>query len=168
MRLTKQSEIAMGILTLCARAAPGASVTTRSVAATCGTTKDHAAQIVAKLVRAGYLASERGRAGGIRLARPAPGINVGEVLRLVDPVIGNAREENALVASPAFNALRRAAWETYLDTFDGFTIADLVAHPAGSRIGCLDCDLTRLARRGQMLSRLHDHVACGSTGEKAA
>lgn len=169
MRLTRQAEIAIDVLVLCAKQGHAAPVTTRLAVGHAGTTKDHAAQIVAKLVRNGYLVSERGRGGGIRLARPAGEINIGAVLRLVDPVIGNnAREDDASTANPVFGALRRAAWETYVSTFDGFTIADLVVHPGRSRVDCLECDLTRFVRRGRTLSRIHDHAACGPARADAA
>lgn len=172
MRLTRQAEIAIDVLVLCARTdADGplaAPVTTRLAAGHAGSSKDHTAQIVMRLVKAGYLASERGRTGGIRLARPAGDINIGAVLRLIDPIIGNQRHDDAEGVNPAFNALRRAAWETYVATFDRFTIADLVTHPATSRVGCLDCDLTVMARRDQTLTRLHQHAGCDSAAAEAA
>ncbi len=168
MRLTRQAEIAIDVLVLCAKQGHAAPVTTRLAAEHAGSTKDHTAQIVAKLVRNGYLVSERGRGGGIRLARPASEINIGTVLRLIDPVIGNAREDDASTANLVFGALRRAAWETYVSTFDGFTIADLVVHPGRSRVDCLECDLTRFVRRGRTLSRIHDHAACGPASADAA
>lgn len=145
------------MLVLCAlKAGSPAPVTTQIAADHAGTTKNHAAQVVARLSRNGYLSSERGRAGGLRLARPAAGINVGAVLRLVDSNIGGVRRQDT--ATPSFSALRLAAWETYLSTFDGFTIADLIAHPARSRTNCLDCELIRYARHGRTMWRLNDHI----------
>ena len=41
-------------------------------------------QLVAKLKKAGLVASIRGAAGGYRLARPAAGISVGDVLRALE------------------------------------------------------------------------------------
>ena len=41
-------------------------------------------QLVAKLKKAGLLVSIRGAAGGYRLARPAAGISVGDVLRALE------------------------------------------------------------------------------------
>ncbi|MBB6012374.1 Rrf2 family nitric oxide-sensitive transcriptional repressor [Aquamicrobium lusatiense] len=159
MRMTRQAEIAIDVLVLCAlKAGSTTPVTTQIAADHAGTTKNHAAQVVARLSRNFYLVSERGRAGGLRLGRPADEINIGAVLRLTDPVIGGVLGQDT--ATPAFSALRRAAWETYLSTFDGFTIADLVIHPKHSRTNCLDCDLTRLVRHGRTMSRLHDHVGC--------
>ncbi len=138
MKLTRQAEIAVQILALCARPGSNAPVTTRMAAEFAGTTKDHAAQVVAKLSRGGFLLSERGRSGGIRLACPASEIGVGEILRLVEP--GLVMEGEAPAAG-AFDRLRRAAASSYISTFDDFTIADLVGDPASSRLRCLDCDL---------------------------
>ena len=41
-------------------------------------------QLVAKLKKAGLVVSIRGAAGGYRLARPASGISVGDVLRALE------------------------------------------------------------------------------------
>ena len=46
--------------------------------------KSHVMKIVAKLVKAQLLVSQRGRAGGISLARKPQDITVGEVVRLVE------------------------------------------------------------------------------------
>ena len=44
-------------------------------------------QLVAKLKKAGLVVSIRGAAGGYRLARPASGISVGDVLRALEGVV---------------------------------------------------------------------------------
>lgn len=43
--------------------------------------RDHVAKVVQHLVRGGYLSSQRGRGGGISLARPAEEIRIGTVVR---------------------------------------------------------------------------------------
>lgn len=155
MKLTRQAEIAIDILILCATKGSVAPIITRIAAGNAGTTKDHAAQVVARLTRSGYLASERGRAGGIRRARPAAWINVGAVLRLIDPVLATIDDDaSGKAAASAFEVLQQAAGAAFLSTFDGFTVADLVANPAAGRLACLDCDLTTLARQGRTLSQL--------------
>lgn len=160
MHLTRQSEIAIGALTACARK-PDGMTSTREVADATGTTKDHAAQVVARLVRHGYLESARGRAGGIRLARPAAHIGVGEVLRLTEPSFAETPQEADASTDRGlcFAVLRRAAEEAYIATFDTFTVADLVADLPEGRVGCLDCGLGFVARHGRTLSRLRQHAA---------
>lgn len=48
-------------------------------------------QLFAKLRRAGLVESARGRAGGYRLARPAPSVSVAEILRAVEEGIRMTR-----------------------------------------------------------------------------
>lgn len=156
MKLTKQAEIAVQVLVLCARPPSNAAVTTRMAAEFAGVTKDHAAQVVCRLSRAGYLESTRGRSGGIRLAVAASRITVGEVLRLLEPTLGGRQGAagKATHARGSLDPMLREAMSSFVLVFDSFTIADLVADPASSRIACLDCDLHAHARRVRMLSRL--------------
>ena len=151
IKLTRQAEIAVHILMLCARPQSNAPVTTRVAAEFADTTKAHAAQVVAKLVRNGYLEGTRGRAGGIRLARPATRIPIGEVLRLLDPALGRVcpDDNENIVANGSFGAMVRAAMHSFVSTFDDFTIADLVGDPATGRIACIDCDLHTLFRKAR-------------------
>lgn len=159
MSITRQAEIAIDILILCARNKGSRLVTIRLAAEHAGSTKDYTAQIVMRLVRAGYLNSERGRFGGISLARQPHEINVGTVLRLIDPVIGSVSEKELVGESLSFSELRRAAWEAYLSIFDGFTISDLVSYPNARRIGCLDCDLVKGLRQNNTLNRLEKRLS---------
>lgn len=155
MKLTRQAQIAIDILALCARPPEAEQVTTRLAAELCSTTKDHAAQIVARLVRTGYLASLRGRMGGIRLAVPASEINIGAVLRLMEPdfAAGPGQDPAAGESGHGFDRLQRAANEAFISTFDTYTVADLVEDPEKSRLGCLDCELNALARRARAFAR---------------
>jgi Rrf2 family transcriptional regulator, nitric oxide-sensitive transcriptional repressor len=84
MRLSRQSEIAIGILAICAER-PTERIRTQAVADLTDTTKDHAAQIVALLVRRGFLATLRGRQGGLELKMAPADIILGNVLRVTQP-----------------------------------------------------------------------------------
>lgn len=149
MRLTRMSEIAIGALAICARK-PNGMVSTRSIADQTGTTKDHAAQIVAMLVRNGYLASERGRAGGLRLAVDPEHITLGDVLRLTQPELSGPDDEhggNRPASSHALDMIVEAASASFVRLMGRFTIVDLIAAPAIGRIACVDCELVNPAVR---------------------
>lgn len=164
MRLTRQAEIAVQVLALCASPGRNAAVTTRDAAAFARTTKDHAAQVVARLVRGGFLESARGRNGGIRLARAAGEIRLGAVMRLMEPVLDGAScgegERSAPVSG--LHALHRSALGSFLSVFDDFTVADLAGDPATSRIACLECDLHAIARQGRAGLRLRGYLPGGT------
>lgn len=83
MRITKRSNIAMRVLMFCALHRERL-VTKAEIAARCNTSESHLAQVINQLAQSGYLDTQRGRNGGIRLARPAARISVGEVVRLIE------------------------------------------------------------------------------------
>lgn len=80
MRITKRSNIAMRLLMFCAFHTDRL-VTKAEVAARCNISESHLAQVVNRLGQLGYLHTQRGRNGGIALARPAGQIVLGEVFR---------------------------------------------------------------------------------------
>lgn len=148
MRLTRQSEIAVGILAACAER-PGEQMQTVRLAEITRTTKAHAARIVALLVRYGYLTSIRGRSGGLRLLADPSRIALGDVLRLTQPEladIATIREPDRR-SGKAFDSIVQAAFASFLDMIDRFTVADLVALSPSGRMACLDCSLLNPARR---------------------
>ncbi len=80
MRITKRTNIAIRILMYCGvhgdRLVTGAEIAER-----CNTSESHLAQVINRLAQLGYLSTQRGRAGGIRLARPMREIGIGRVFR---------------------------------------------------------------------------------------
>ena len=80
MRITKRSNIAMRVLMFCA-VHQGRRVTKGEVATRCNTSESHLAQIINQLAQLGYLATQRGRGGGVALGRAAGDILIGDVFR---------------------------------------------------------------------------------------
>ncbi len=83
MRLTIRTDIAMRALMYCALN-QGALVRRTDIAERCNASPNHLAQVVHALAQRGFLATLRGRGGGIRLARPAREISVGAVFRALE------------------------------------------------------------------------------------
>lgn len=84
-------------------------------------------KVVLDLRNAGYVETVRGRRGGVRLAKPAADINVGELLRYTEAGFQLADCEHCLIASAC--GLRRILAEataTYLAVLDKYTVADLL------------------------------------------
>lgn len=80
MQLTKFTDYGLRLLIHAKTAAP-ARVSTGSVAKRFGVSDHHLSKVAACLVKAGYLTSERGRNGGVALAKSADDIRLGDVVR---------------------------------------------------------------------------------------
>ncbi|WGW04781.1 RrF2 family transcriptional regulator [Tropicibacter oceani] len=83
MRVTKRTNIAMRVLMFCA-ANTGRLVTKSEIAKACNASENHLAQIINQLAQLKYLHTQRGRNGGLELARPASQINIGDIFRALE------------------------------------------------------------------------------------
>lgn len=84
MQLTRFSDYALRVL-MFAQAAGDRLVTIEEMADAYAISQAHLMKIVNALTRAGYLTAVRGRYGGVRLAKPAADINLGDVVRATEP-----------------------------------------------------------------------------------
>ncbi len=129
MRLTQFSDYALRLL-LYAAAHPERLVTIEETATNYRISRAHLMKVANHLVRSGFLHAERGRTGGLRLARAPATINVGDVVRTTEPdfqLVECFGDENACPIS-AQCRLRRAvhqALEAFIATLDGYTLADI-------------------------------------------
>ncbi|MBO9653745.1 Rrf2 family transcriptional regulator [Agrobacterium sp. SOY23] len=143
MYLTRESEIAIGILTNCIHEAEEAH-TTRKLAHRLGVTKDHAARVVAILVRNGLLQSRRGRTGGVVLNVDPESLSVGMILRATQPVIvrrPRTRNTNPSGTAGIFHMLAEATSEYFIELADTYKIADVTP----TKIDGSKCRSRRLA-----------------------
>lgn len=126
MRLTLYSDYSMRVLVYLATHADRLC-SIAEIARGYGISQNHLMKVVNDLVRAGYVESVRGRFGGIRLARPAEALNVGDIIRHTEEGFDLVDCPNCVIA-PACG-LRRVLCEAvraFLDVLDRYTVADLV------------------------------------------
>ncbi|MBY6140545.1 Rrf2 family transcriptional regulator [Leisingera daeponensis] len=83
MRITKRTNIAVRLLMYCAAHADRL-VTKAEIAECCNISENHLAQVINQLSQLGYLATQRGRNGGMSLAKRATEIRIGDVFRDVE------------------------------------------------------------------------------------
>jgi Rrf2 family nitric oxide-sensitive transcriptional repressor len=89
---------------------------------------DHLTKVVHGLVKAGYLASIRGRMGGVRLARDPDAINIGAVVRLMECDLTIVDCAQCVIRSGCgFRSLFDRALDAFLATLDGETLGDVLA-----------------------------------------
>jgi Rrf2 family transcriptional regulator, nitric oxide-sensitive transcriptional repressor len=85
MLLLNRTHLALRILIHVGKS-DDAVLTVQRIAEDLSIPPQYAAKIVHELVRAGFLQSIRGRLGGVKLARPARDIRVGDVVMSVEPL----------------------------------------------------------------------------------
>jgi Rrf2 family transcriptional regulator, nitric oxide-sensitive transcriptional repressor len=100
-----------------------------------GISRDHVAKVVQRLVHEGYLTSQRGRGGGISLARPATEIRIGDVVRQTEghsalvecfhPQTNTCR----LIGNCRLQGVLKEAMGAFQSVLDSYTLADLVSKP---------------------------------------
>lgn len=97
----------------------------------------HVAKAAQFLSREGYVASVRGRSGGIRLARPAKEISIGEVIRKSEQgnvaLVECMKPEGkpcAIIPACRLAGTLRGAQEAFFDYLDKTTLADVTSNKA--------------------------------------
>ena len=126
MRLTRYSDYAMRVL-LHLGAHPDRLCSIAEIARAYGISQNHLMKVVHDLVKAGFVASARGRFGGIRLARPASEINVGAVIRHTEDGF-DLVECGSCVIAPAcgLTGALGEALAAFMQVLDGHTLETLL------------------------------------------
>jgi len=111
---------------------PDRLATIADIAGAYGISVNHVMKVVHQLAVAGDIATTRGRRGGLRLARQASNINIGQVVRRTEPdmapVVCLAPCQGCVIQDGC--VLKRAlndALAAFLAVLDQYTLADLVA-----------------------------------------
>jgi len=132
MRLTKQTSYALRILLHCALQ-PDEQVKAADVAKAYNITEFNVLKIIPLLVQGGFVKTTRGRRGGLRLARPASEIHLGDVVRLTEEThiqadcYGQLPEPCLIQTQAPINRLLDSAFDAFIDVLDQHTVQDLVA-----------------------------------------
>lgn len=138
MRLTTRTNLAMRTLMFCA-VNPDRIVRKHEIANSYKASENHLAQVIHMLAQKHYLSTVRGRAGGLRLARPPSEINLGDILRDFETCLPFAEcdgdSENEAMAKAGggtascsqLKTVMTEALEAFYARLDKTTVADLVA-----------------------------------------
>jgi Rrf2 family nitric oxide-sensitive transcriptional repressor len=134
MRLTRYTDYAMRVLIHLA-AHPERLCSIAEISRAYSISQNHLMKVVNDLVRQGFVASSRGRSGGIKLGRPAEEINVGAVVRHTEEGF-DLVDCGACVIAPAcgLNGVLNQALGAFMGVLDGYTLADLSMRKADLRI----------------------------------
>lgn len=128
MRLTKQTGHAIRILIDCTLA-KNELVKVADVSERLGVTKQNVFKIVHILSHAGFLSAVRGPNGGVRLAKPASSIKIGDVVRAIEVtrvLVEGGRGRKSVENDPAsINAMFDDALSAFISVLDQHTLAEL-------------------------------------------
>lgn len=134
MRLTRHTDNALRCLTYLAIHTDG-PVTAGEIARRMWMSEDHLAKVIARLSQRGYVETLRGRAGGVKLARPAKDIRIGDVVRETEDNLClvecfNPETNQCPIAQTcALAGILDNALRDFLAALDAVTLADLVKYP---------------------------------------
>lgn len=134
MRLTLHTDFALRLLMLLALE-PGEVHTIEEVARRYHISRNHLMKVAQTLVQEGFVDSLRGRGGGLKLAKPAERINLGNVIRKTEDGLALVecfnREKNGCIVSSAcgLRGPLEEALAAFLAVLDRYSLADLIANP---------------------------------------
>ncbi|HTJ97687.1 MAG TPA: Rrf2 family transcriptional regulator [Rhodocyclaceae bacterium] len=108
---------------------PDRLVTTRTIADGYSISEHHLTKVVHHLVKTGVIQSQRGNGGGIRLARAAEKIRIGEVVRAAEQnrtVVECCNDGSCCISDCcSVSAILTEAYELLYSHLDQYTLADL-------------------------------------------
>lgn len=138
MRLTVYTDYSVRMLMYLALKGDGLA-TIAEVANAYGISKAHLTKIAHQLGVAGYVETIRGKGGGLRLARPAAEIGLGEIVRCTEPdraLVLCFDPQHAMcriVPACGLRGALQAAELAFLAVLDSYSLADLVHRKAELR-----------------------------------
>jgi len=108
--------------------------------------RHHLTKVIAEMARAGFITTRRGQGGGIRLARPAVEISVGEVVRVMERktvMVECFREDGGnctLTSGCRLRGVLDLAARNWLQELERTSIADCAyTGPQDGGCGCGKC-----------------------------
>lgn len=140
VRITKRTNIAVRLLMYCA-VHRGRLVTKSEIAGCCNVSENHLAQVINQLSQMGYLNTQRGRNGGMCLARGTDQIKIGDVFRDVegevspDECFADTDNSCPLVSACRLRVALGKAAQAFFTSLDDISLEALV---------CENHDLTQI------------------------
>ncbi|WP_372886597.1 Rrf2 family transcriptional regulator [Shimia sp.] len=155
MRITKRTNIAIRVLMYCT-AHRDRLVTKAEIAEVCKASENHLAQVINQLAQLGVINTQRGRNGGLELARAPEDIEIGSIFRAMEipapdaECFADADNSCPLIAACRLRDALQDALEAFYSRLDMVTLEALVCdNPELTKIlSPEECDRAkRLARK---------------------
>jgi Rrf2 family nitric oxide-sensitive transcriptional repressor len=133
MKLTTFTDYSLRVLIYLATG-PERRATIAEIAAAFDVSENHLVKVVHHLGKCGWLATVRGKGGGMELARPPSRINVGEVVReaegtaVVAECFADTDSHCVIASSCRLKGVLAEAVKAFYAVLDRYTLADLVSN----------------------------------------
>ncbi|MFV8836717.1 Rrf2 family transcriptional regulator [Aquisalimonas sp.] len=142
MRLTRHTDHAFRALIYMGLLEGGELVTIGRIAEDYAISRNHLMKVMQKLVQNGFVASTRGKHGGVRLGASPHEIRLGDVARVTEAqdqvnacLDSNGDQECPLQPECPLHQAMGEAMEAFYAVLDRYTLADMLAEP--DRLGAL-------------------------------
>jgi Rrf2 family nitric oxide-sensitive transcriptional repressor len=138
MQLTLFTDYCFRVLIYLAQQ-PQRRVTVTELSDYYGISRHHLVKVVHWLGRQGHVTTSRGKQGGLRLARPATDINIGQVARATEPgfdlveCFDAATNTCRILPHCGLTGVLMGATRAFLAELDRYTLADLSTRPLPAR-----------------------------------
>ena len=130
MRLTTMTDYALRLLMYVAQQ-PDRLCTIAEIAQVHAISEAHLMKVTHQLGLQGWIKTVRGKGGGMRLAHPPADINLGAVVRSIEPDFDLVEcfatgSQCTLIGNCRLTGLLGGALQSFMAHLDGFTLADLL------------------------------------------
>ncbi len=130
MRLTTLTDYALRLLMYVAQQ-PDRLCTIAEVAQAYGISESHLMKVTHQMGLQGWIETVRGKGGGMRLAHPPENINLGDVVRSIEPDFDlvecfSTGNQCTLSGSCRLSGVLGGALQGFIAHLDGYTLADLL------------------------------------------
>jgi Rrf2 family nitric oxide-sensitive transcriptional repressor len=142
MRLTKQTGHAIRILIDCALAGDQL-IKVADISDRLDVTKQNVFKIVHILSHAGFLSAVRGPNGGVRLAKPAASIRIGDVVRAIEVTrvqVDGRRDAKPQQSPTTINAMFDDALTAFISVLDQHSLEELAMQRSSVEISAVTGD----------------------------
>ena len=151
MRLTTMTDYALRLLMYVAQQ-PGRLCTIAEVAQAHGISEAHLMKVTHQLGLQGWIQTVRGKGGGMRLAREAADINLGAVVRGIEPDFElvecfSSGSQCTLTDRCRLAGVLGSALQHFMAHLDGYSLADLLCAPEASETPAPAARRVRIAPR---------------------
>lgn len=153
MQLSRFTDYGVRVLIYLATLPDGELTRIADVSELYNISKNHLVKVIHRLGKLGYVETLQGKNGGIRLNLPPSKINIGAVVRAMEPmVLLNCSTENCYISPVCLLKMHLAqAKEAFLKSLDQYTVQDLLPNNSAAMKAFFAASPARASNNGDSI-----------------